>query len=411
MNVGVVGVGKLGLPCALAIESKGHSLLGYDIDPNISKYLESKSIPYKEEGAPELLQDTKMKMVSMKELVDHSDIIFVAVQTPHEAEYEGITRIPYKRVDFNYDYLVKSIISLSEVIDNQKDDKVVSIISTVLPGTISTYIKPLLSKKIMLVYNPFFIAMGTTIYDFLNPEFVLLGKSSKKAESLVKKFYSTIHKKKVISMSIESAELTKLSYNTIITSKINIANNIMEICHKIPGANVDDVMYALKSADKRIISPAYMDGGMGDGGGCHPRDGIALSWLARKLKMSKDIYDDMMGTRELQTNWLSELIISEKVKHPSLDIIILGKEFKPETNITIGSPSILLFNILKEKNYKVYIFDINTNFDTRSNKAIYFIGTKHKKYALYGFKEGSVVIDPFRYIRDMIGVEVIRIGE
>ena len=103
------------------------------------------------------------------------EIIFVAVQTPHDPKYEGITKLPDERVDFDYTYLVNCIKNLSKYVDENGEEKIVVIISTVLPGTIRKHVIPIMSEKIKLCYNPFFIAMGTTIKDFLDPEFVLFG--------------------------------------------------------------------------------------------------------------------------------------------------------------------------------------------------------------------------------------------
>ena len=413
-----MGMGKLGLPCALAIESKGHDVVGYDVDPNVEKYIKTREIPYRESGAPELLLHSNIRHVSVQKMVSHSDIIFVPIQTPHDEKYEGITRLPEERVDFDYTWLQLGMATLSQEIEKQSDPKVVIIISTVLPGTIREKILPIVGDKTKLCYNPFFIAMGTTIDDFLNPEFVLFGRESKWAEEKAIEFYATIHDKPVVSMSIESAELCKVAYNTIITSKINIANTLMEICHKIDGANVDDVTNALKLATDRVVSPKYMDGGMGDGGGCHPRDNIALSWLARELDLSHDIYEDLMLSREHQTQWLAELCIEERDKiGENTPIIILGYSFKPETALIVGSPAMLLKNILLEmveispSMYDPFVDGEPVPIHLFNNKAVYFIGTKHPEFANYGFPEGSTIIDPFRYIPNHGGCKVIRIGE
>ena len=80
------------------------------------------------------------------------------------------------------------------------------------------------------------------------------------------------------------------------------------MCHNLPNTNVDDVTNALKMCDERIISDKYLSGGMGDGGGCHPRDNIALSWLSEKLEMSYNWFDNIMIQRELQTDWFADLM-------------------------------------------------------------------------------------------------------
>jgi len=239
MRIGFIGLGKLGLPCALAINQKGHQVWGYDINPQVKDILDSKILPYKEKGADELLTLHSINYGSVEDVVFNSDIIFVPIQTPHEYIYEGCTRIPDKRDDFDYTSLKEGIKILSNEIEKQSNDKIVVIISTVLPGTIDREIKPLIdtNNKFKLCYNPFFIAMGTTIDDFLNPEFVLFGTDSDDARKLVKRFYSTIHSKPFYETSIKNAELIKVTYNTFIGMKIVFSNTIMEMCHKV-GASV-----------------------------------------------------------------------------------------------------------------------------------------------------------------------------
>ena len=202
MNVGFIGLGKLGLPCALAINNKGHQVWGYDINPQVKEILDTKVLPYREEGSPELLQTHTINFGSVQEVVNNSEIIFVPIQTPHDYKYEGCTRIPQERDDFNYAYLKSGIQALSNAIANQSENKVVIIISTVLPGTIDKYIKPILSDKIKLCYNPFFIAMGTTIKDFTSPEFVLFGVDDESAYIKAKEFYSTIRNKPIYKCTI-----------------------------------------------------------------------------------------------------------------------------------------------------------------------------------------------------------------
>jgi UDPglucose 6-dehydrogenase len=185
----------------------------------------------------------------------------------------------------------------------------------------------------------------------------------------------------------------------------------MEMCHKLPGANVDDVTNALILGHDRIISNKYFSGGMGDGGGCHPRDNIALSWLAGELDMSFDWFENIMMQREHQTDWLADLIEAELGGEIN-NIYILGKAFKEETNLIVGSPAILLKNILEERGQKVTMYD--PWIDKKSllfKKGCFFIGTKHPEFLEFDFPEGSVVLDPWRYIPDRKKVTIIRIGE
>jgi len=418
MKIGFLGLGKLGLPVALACESKGHEVIGTDINETTKRNIRFKTLTYREEGAEELLKKSKIKLADIDKIVEESDIIFVPIQTPHEEKYEGTTRIPKERADFNYDYLVNGIKELNEKIEKQKKDKTVVIISTVLPGTIAKLIKPIIGTHLKLCYNPFFIAMGTTINDFLNSEIILFGVDDENAAKQAEKFYKTINKSPFYKTTLENAELIKVVYNTFISTKIAMMNTIMETCHYLPNTNVDDVTEALALCTDRIISKKYLYGGMGDGGGCHPRDNIALSYLAQKLNLSYNWYDNIMQQREKQTEWLADLIIKHK---GNKKINILGKCFKPETNITTGSPSILLKNILEERGEKVTMWDpwidetdvmkVKDKYEWDTIPQLFFIGTKHEAFNSFYYMPKSIVIDPFRYLSVNDDVEYIPLGK
>ena len=409
MNVGFMGMGKLGLPVALAIEKKGHKVIGYDPSPQVQETIRTKELPYKEAQAKEWLKKSNIQHKSVQQVVEHSDIIFVPIQTPHGDKFEGSTRIPDEREDFDYSYLIDGLTELDNELFQQKKEMTVVVISTVLPGTIRKHIKPLLSEYTKLCYNPFFIAMGTTIEDFLRPEIILFGVDDEEAARKAKKFYRTINHAPFYETTIENAELIKVTYNTFIGTKIAFVNSVMEMCHHLPNTNVDEVMNALKMCNKRIISDKYLSGGMGDGGGCHPRDNIALSWLSDKLDMSFNWFDNIMKQREVQTDWLADIIEYNKKGK----VVILGKSFKPETNIETGSPAHLLANILRERNVSFEHYDpyVDGDFEIGYEACTFFIATKHEDFNDIDYPKGSVIIDPWRYIGDKQGVEVIRIGE
>ncbi len=418
MKIGFLGLGKLGLPCALAIDIKGHDVMGYDLNSDV---MQKEHVRYKEAGPngeasiEPILRASKLKFArNLRELVVHSEIIFVAIQTPHETPYEGITRLPKERNDFIYQWLTTGLCDLSEQIYDINEDRIVVVISTVLPGTIRKHIVPILCTHVKFCYNPFFIAMGTTMRDFLYPEMVLLGANDGIAAKRVEEFYMTVLDAPIFCTSIENAEAIKVAYNTYISMKIVFANTWMEICHRIPGTDVDAITTALALANKRIISSKYLAGGMGDGGGCHPRDNIALSWLARELDLSYDLFESLMIARENQTIWLAELIEAHE-PHCAIPIrkVILGKSFKPETNITVGSPAMLLKNLLDERGHHVEMYDpyVDVGLPVPSYPAsIFFIGTKHPDFVDFDFPEGSIVIDPWRYIPQRCGIRVVSVG-
>jgi UDPglucose 6-dehydrogenase len=426
VRIAFIGLGKLGMPVAVCLSQK-HVVGGYD-PTYLVKRLPAEW-PHRETGPDGKGEFQPHYSTALREgrihhydrvdyAIDGAEIIFLAVQTPHGPEYEGVTPLPDERADFDYSYLIRAV---KEVCEHVTKDQTLVIISTVLPGTLRRDILPLTMGKCAVVYNPGFPAMGTVMRDFLNPEFVLLGGDDSKALEKVYDFYWDFLDVDcdcpILTMSIESAELAKVAYNAAISTKIVLANTLMEICHRVPGCNVDDVTGVLKAANRRIVSTAYMDAGMGDGGGCHPRDGIAMSWLARRLNLSYDLFGQMMEAREQQATWLASLVTNACINNTQLGkmlpIVILGKAYKPESNLTAGSPALLVANILKEWGVEFHHADpLVDGYPTITGPgpAVYLIATKHSFYASWKFDRGSVVIDPFRYVPPRDGVTVIPVG-
>lgn len=402
LDVGFVGCGKLGLPVALAIENSGHDVTVYDTNPDVEAYINSGNYPFQEVGVNELLKDSQITVAkSIGEVVAKSDLIFLPIQTPHDPKYEGTTPIPDDRKDFDYRYLENALAAVSNECAKLATKKTVAVISTCLPGTYEGRLKEVTNEFVDYVYTPQFIAMGTVIEDYLHPEFNLIGVESEEAADQLERFYATINNAPNIRTDITTAEGIKVSYNTWITAKTVVANAWGEMAHKT-GMNFDDILKAWKLSTRRIISPQYMDSGVSDGGGCHPRDNIALSHIAKRVGMSHNIWEDLMAARQEHMGWLAELT-DQLAEERNLPVVILGRAFKPETNIEVGSPSILLSNLMKTEHDHVNDYE-------PTEPGIYVIGTNNERYKDIKIPEGSIVIDPFRQQPEREGVETIRIG-
>jgi UDPglucose 6-dehydrogenase len=433
VTVGWIGLGKLGLTCALALAHNSTEdviVHGYDVSDRPSQILEGEVEPFQEANIDQLLQanhdDPRILMnESVGDVVramEHGSIVFVSAQTPHSPKFGGETEPPaWETKDFEYGYLINAVREVCNEAKRQQKYIVLVVISTVLPGTSHKHLLPLTNPYVSFVYNPFFIAMGTTFRDFVEPEFVLLGGSESEALLRVTELYETVHDRPIRCMSVESAELTKVSYNTFISMKIVFANTLMEIAHKT-GADVDEVTQALAAADQRIASGAYMHGGMGDGGGCHPRDNIAMQHLARGLNLSADPFFFVTDARNTQSNWLAEEVLSWK-ELTNLPVVISGLAYKPESNLTLGSPALLLDSQLRGKGVDAALYDpyVDHAPELQARRlgelafnglgpAIFFIGAKHDYHTTHKFPAGSVVLDPFGYVPDQSGVNVIRLG-
>ena len=402
IKIGFIGLGKLGLPCAAAISSKlGTEIIGYDINSEVSKYINSAEVPYLEKDVDYYLKNSRITTVdSIRNVVEYCDLVFVAVQTPHDKEYEGCTPVPSTRKDFDYSHLEGVIREIAAALEQTNKRISLSIICTVLPGTMRARVLPLLNKvrdRVDFSYNPFFIAMGQTISDFLNPEFILIGNDKDSESTVLQNFYRSFQSAPIVQMQIESAELTKVAYNTFIGFKIVFANTLGEILENLGRGNVDEVTNALSKASERLISGKYLTAGMGDGGGCHPRDQIAMSWIANSMNLSTDPFTFLAKSRDNQTLKQAELIkrISEDSQ---LDkIVIMGESYKANINLTVGSPALLLQHYLHALELDFSVFDpfVYPDCHLVDEPTIFFIATNHDSFRKISFPENSIVIDPW----------------
>lgn len=430
-TVGWVGLGKLGLTCALALAHSSHEnvfIHGYDVSDRPAKILAGEVEPFQEANIDQLLQAnhddphiwTHKSIESLVAALEHNGIVFVSAPTPHSPKYGGETEPPaWDTKDFEYGYLISAVRNICNEAKRQQKYITLVIISTVLPGTSHKHLIPLTNPYVSFVYNPFFIAMGTTFHDFVDPEFVLLGSSDANAVLRVSELYQTVHDRPIRPMSVESAELTKVAYNTFISMKIVFANTVMEICQKT-GADADEVCGTLAQADQRITSGAYMYAGMGDGGGCHPRDNIAMAHLAEKLSLHADPFTFVTDARTGQSDWLAEVVQSWH-ELTGLPVVVLGAAYKPESNLTLGSPALLLAEQLAGLNPAIYdpyidvhnlpeVFGKMVIPELTEIPAIFFVGCKHPDFRSLEFPKGSVIIDPFGYMPETSGSTFIHLG-
>ena len=328
-KIGFIGLGKLGMPCAEAIADKGFHVTGYDIVRKSSSKI--------------TIKDT------LKELVEDRDIVFVATPTPHEDGYDGSTptsHLPVK--DFNYEAVTKVLTKCNQYMNNQQT---LVLISTVLPGTTRRDFAPLITNT-SLVYNPYLIAMGTVAWDMINPEMIMIGtknglsgKNCKIRSEFLESFYNVVcdNMPRMEFGTWEEAEAMKIFYNTFISNKVALVNMIQDVSHRMGNINVDTVTQALAKSTQRIVSPAYMKAGMGDGGACHPRDNIALRWLAKELDLGYDMFETIMTAREKQAENMARAILQH-----GKNIWFSSDSYKAGTELVDGSSSLLVQYYVKK---------------------------------------------------------------
>ena len=215
-------------------------------------------------------------------------------------------------------------------------------------------------------------------------------------------------------MSIISAELTKVAYNAWLGYKLMLANGLAELSDKV-GANVDDVLGTLKLATDRLVSTRYMDAGMGDGGGCHPRDQIALSRLAKDKGIAHDTFDVVVRSREEHARWLADIWCDEADKS-GLPMAMLGTAYKPNTNIQTGSASRLVLHYARARGRDPQVWDTERAAGHRLNEqSCFFLATPHD-WILRLDRGGplpvlqGVFVDPWGRREECDGLRVVRPG-
>jgi len=404
-NVGFIGIGKLGMACAEVMATK-HNVTGYDIYPKSSDKIR--------------ISD------NLRGAVSGQDIIFIAVQTPHDPRYDGSQPITHlKNIDFDYSIVEKV---LDEVNAWASPEQLVVLISTVLPGTVRARLQPRITNA-RFIYNPYLIAMGSVEWDMVNPEMVIIGTEDGSitgdAAELIT-FYQTLMENdpRYEVGTWDEAECIKVFYNTFISAKIGLANMIQDVAIKQGNINVDVVTNALAKSSIRIMGPKYMTAGLGDAGPCHPRDNIALRYLAEKLDLQYDLFDAIMHAREIQAKNMAKFIALESEKNGNLPVFIHGKAYKPDVAYLEGSYSLLVGHYLEHAFgvMPIYIDPLTEKTNPLSVKGVVLLA--HNRQITYGYagehllqefycdiESGSIIIDPWRtYKSNNSGIKVIHYG-
>ena len=399
----MIGLGKLGLPCA-EVMAEHYDVCGYDVtivEPTMAVAIKS----------------------SIQAAVEDRDLIFVAVPTPHDPAYGGSTPIadmPPK----NFDYSIVQHV-LNEINPHVNKNQLVVLISTVLPGTVRQHLQPLITNA-RFIYNPYLIAMGSVKWDMVNPECLIIGTedgtTTGDAQVLIDFYKPIMENTPQINVGTwDEAEAIKIFYNTFISAKIGLVNMIQDVAEANGNINVDVVTNALKAATQRITGPKYLTAGMGDAGACHPRDNIALRWLANEYDLGYDLFHAFMHSRDMQAMNMAERLITLSLEH-DLPIVIHGRAYKPYVEYTIGSYSELVGHFCQQSGREFYYADPLTGdvFEARPaiilmahNAAVTYAGTGvevNDKGFYFDIQPGSIIVDPWRTIPDMPGIQVIHYG-
>ena len=354
-KIGVVGLGKLGLPLALVMSKNlDNEVVGFDIDSSRINELQNRSYEGAEPAVADLLKSSHSNLTFTNSIFDLSDsqIAYLIVPTPSAVDGSFIN-----------DYLLSALEALGGAWRNSVEPKTIVIVSTVMPGSteggLRTHLERAINKrcgeKLALVYSPEFIALGSVVENLLNPDVILIGSDLNWAHDkhlAVTTSYLT-DVPNVISLNFKEAELAKILLNTYITMKISFANFIGELARFDDGINARSIAEAV-SADSRVGSK-YFRPGLGYGGPCFPRDNRALISYSKTLGTSADL---AIATDKINLRTPDTIAKNILARFPKLSSVgVYGLTYKENSEVTEESQSIMLANVLAQHGLNVKAYD------------------------------------------------------
>ncbi|GBF50520.1 UDP-glucose 6-dehydrogenase [Leptospira ryugenii] len=380
MKICVVGTGYVGLVAGTCFAEYGNEVICIDKDEKKIKDLQNGVIPIYEPGLTELVkrnfQEGRLQFTtSLKEGVEKSEFVFIAVGTPTSDDGSADLRFVFGVAE--------------EVGKAMNGYKIIVDKSTVPVGT-ADQVKAIVSKHTShpfdVVSNPEFLKEGAAIEDFMRPERVVIGAETEKAAKKMSELYSpfVLNGNPILTMSIRSAELTKYACNAFLATKISFVNEIANLCDAV-GANFEDVRKGM-GTDSRI-GRQFLYAGIGYGGSCFPKDVRALLRTAEQFNSKMSIIQSVEDVNEKQKTRLTDKILeyykNEDLKGKTFGV--WGLAFKPGTDDMREAPSIPVIYELHKRGAKVQAFDPAA----METSKYYFDGKVEYKKDPYSTLEGA----------------------
>jgi UDPglucose 6-dehydrogenase len=355
--ISVFGIGKLGLPLAATAANKGYQVTGVDMNQTVVDTVNEGKSPYFEPGLSELIAKVHPNLKATTDYgqaIRNSSVSFIVVPTPSEPDGSFSTK-----------YVESVIHELAKELKKKSEFHVITLNSTVLPGSTERVIKDVLEKEtgkqcgkdFGVCYSPEFIALGSVIRDFTNPDVILIGESDPKSGSLLEAVYREVcvNNPPIVRTTIQNAELAKISLNAYVTMKISFANTLAEMAEKLPGGDAD-VISKMLGFDSRI-GRKYLSGSLAFGGPCFPRDNKAFAALAKRLGCQANLAVTTDDVNRHQIERAVELIEKSTGSVKGKAIAILGLTYKVNTDVIEESAAIKIVNSLVQKGAKVAVYD------------------------------------------------------
>ncbi|HTY81965.1 MAG TPA: nucleotide sugar dehydrogenase [Dehalococcoidales bacterium] len=374
--ISVFGIGKLGLPLAAAAANKGYQVIGVDTNQAIIDAVNAGKSPYYEPGLAELVAKVHPNLkatMDYGEAVRNSSVSFIVVPTPSEPDGSFSTKF------------VESVVEkLGKELKNKSEFHVITLDSTVLPGCTERVLKQALEKEtgkkcgvdFGVCYSPEFIALGSVIRDFTNPDVVLIGESDEKTGSILEAIYRDVcaNNPPIVRTTIQNAELAKISLNAYVTMKISFANTLAEMAEKLPGGDAD-VISKMLGFDSRI-GRKYLSGSLAFGGPCFPRDNKAFASVARRLGTQANLAETTDVVNRKQIERIVRLVEQSVGSLKNKEIAVLGLTYKANTDVIEEAAPVKIARELLEKGAKLTVYD-----PAGMNNARKVLGEKGVRYA------------------------------
>jgi UDPglucose 6-dehydrogenase len=352
MNIAVVGTGYVGLVTGTCFAETGNNVICVDIDQKKIKKMIAGEIPIYEPGLDVLFNRNKEEgrlhfTTNLKEAIDKSEIIFLALPTPPGEDGSADLR-----------YILGVAKDLSKIITSYK---VIIDKSTVPVGTSekvhAALVENLSEDLFDVVSNPEFLREGVAVDDFLKPDRVVIGTNSERAKKLMKQLYEPFVRQgnPIIFMDERSAEMTKYAANSYLAARITFMNEIANLCEKV-GANVDMVRIGMGSDNR--IGKRFLFPGVGYGGSCFPKDVQALYKTSEDHGYDFKILNSVMSVNHVQKTVLVKKIMAfynNDVKGKTFSM--WGLAFKPNTDDIREAPALYIIEDLLAAGAKVKVFD------------------------------------------------------
>ena len=351
----VIGLGKLGASMAAGIASHGHQVIGVDVSHRAVDLINEGRAPVQETGLDELVRANRARIRATQQHEDailNSELTFVIVPTPSD-----------ERGAFSLQYASFAFREIGKALAKKTTYHTVVLTSTVLPGATRHGLVPVLERysgktcgrDFGLCYSPEFVALGSVIRDFLNPDFLLIGEFDARSGEHLESCYKEIvaNQAPARRMTLENAELTKISVNAYVTTKITFANMLAEMCQRIPGGDIDVVASAL-GMDSRI-GRKYLTGGLGYGGPCFPRDNVALGFMAGALGVPADLSTTTDRLNRSLSGRVTDIFRSRIGRETTVGV--LGLAYKPHSHVIEESAAIALVRHCLQHGIRVIGYD------------------------------------------------------